>query len=353
MGELLGIGLSHYPPLCGADANMSGLLRYAMDDDSIPRDKRDPANWSGEMRSDWSDDGGLAAAAIHRQQLVEQFRKVRADIDEFAPDVLLIVGDDQYENFREGVVPAYTVLAYQEDIKLQPWRNSASSAMVGETNVWDEPSDTTIDVRMAPQFGRDLASGLLERGVDAAYAYVPNHYEGLSHAFANALLYLDYDRKGMDYPVLPLAVNCYGRWVLGRKGFVARFDDGAPLDPPSPSPARMMQVGAAIAETVLASDKRVALVASSSWSHAFLCDKTYRIRPDRDADDQLYEMMIRNDFEALRSQSLSAIEQAGQHEVLNWFALWGAMEQAQMDVDWSSIVHTDVFNSNKVFATYR
>ncbi len=40
-----------------------------------------------------------------------------------------------------------------------------------------------------------------------ASAYQPLHEEdGLGHVFVNTLLFLDYDRTGMDYPVLPFQV---------------------------------------------------------------------------------------------------------------------------------------------------
>ena len=352
MGEILGVGLSHYPPLCGPDEDMSGLLRHTMQDESIPARYRDPENWPAEMRAEWAEDEGLVAAAAHRMQLVEGFRRIRSAIDEFSPDALLIIGDDQYENFQETVIPPFAILAYDQDLDLQPWRADARSAMVGSGNAWGEGPETAVRVRIAGELGRELASGLLERDIDVAYAYRPHHHPGLSHAFTNALLFLDYDRQGLDYPVLPFAVNCYGRWVIAREGFVARFDDDSRPDPPSPRPARMMQVGAALAETILASDYRVAIVASSSWSHAFLCDKTYRLRPDTDSDRALYQDMIGNDFGALSTRSLLEIEAAGQQEVLNWFALWGAMELAGHGLVHSEMVETSIFNSNKVFAVY-
>ena len=33
-----------------------------------------------------------------------------------------------------------------------------------------------------------------------SYAYKPLHWEGLGHAFVNIQMYLDYDRKGFDFP---------------------------------------------------------------------------------------------------------------------------------------------------------
>ena len=113
-----------------------------------------------------------------------------------------------------------------------------------------------------------------------------------------------------------------------------------------------MEVGAAVARVLKASPWRIALVASSSWSHAFLCDKTYRLRPDTASDRRLYEALKRGDHSCWQSTSLAQVENAGQQELLNWFALVGAMEGIGAKLNWSNLVETDVFNSNKVFAAY-
>ena len=42
MGDVLGIGLSHYPPLSGRDDDMAALLRKALDDPGIPAAEKDP-----------------------------------------------------------------------------------------------------------------------------------------------------------------------------------------------------------------------------------------------------------------------------------------------------------------------
>jgi hypothetical protein len=134
-------------------------------------------------------------------------------------------------------------------------------------------------------------------------AYRPLHHPGLSHAFINTLLFLDYDRSGLDHPVLPLAVNCYGSAVISRRGYIGTFAGGAEPDPPSPSPRRLLAVGAALAEIVRDRGERIALIASSSWSHAFLCDKTWRIRPDTDADRAIYHDMVDGDCPRARLRS--------------------------------------------------
>jgi hypothetical protein len=306
------------------------------------------------MREEWGEDEGRAAAAVHRAGLIRGFEQARAAIDDFQPDVVVIWGDDQYENFREDVIPPYAVLAY-DDLEVRPWAHAAdSSDMKGRPNVWGETGDTAFTVRGRRDIGKHLVTGLLERGMDAAYAYKQLHHPGLPHAFLNAILYLDYHRTGFDYPVVPFPINCYGRRVISYQGFMSQLDDVRELDPPSPQPARLMDVGAAVAQIFAESPWRVALVASSSWSHAFLCDKTYRLRPDTESDRRLYDALASGDLDAWRKTSLDQIEEAGHQELLNWFPLLGAMQALGRTVPtWSEFVETGVFNSNKVFATYQ
>jgi hypothetical protein len=151
-------------------------------------------------------------------------------------------------------------------------------------------------------------------------------------------------------------VNCYGRLAVSRRGGMARFapDDGIPpLDPPGPTPRRCMNVGRAAARAAAASDLRVALVASSSWSHGFLHDRGWRMYPDHAADRAFYDALVAPGHEAWHAATLENIEQSGQQEMLNWFCLVGAVEEAGLELEWSSYVETHVFNSNKCFAVFR
>ena len=45
MGEILGLGMTHYPPLTGLDENMAGILRRVLQDPGLPERYRDPASW--------------------------------------------------------------------------------------------------------------------------------------------------------------------------------------------------------------------------------------------------------------------------------------------------------------------
>jgi len=113
-----------------------------------------------------------------------------------------------------------------------------------------------------------------------------------------------------------------------------------------------MDVGAATARALRDSDWRVALIASSSWSHAFLCDKTWRLYPDMDSDRHLFNALERADYDAWQDVSLDALEDAGQQELLSWFALIGAMKELGRAPTWATMVESYIFNSNKVFALF-
>jgi len=349
MGEILGLGMTHYPPLTGLDQNMASILRRVLQDPGLPERYRDPESWPAPMRAEYGSDGGTASAAAHRDSLVHYFRKARKLLDDFNPDVIVIWGDDQHENFVADIIPPFCVLAYDR-VEARPWKRSG-----GGPNIWGEPSETTIQITGHRQAGKYLAAGLLDQGVDMAYAYKPLHYPGLAHAFLNTIMFLDYDRVGFPYPVIAFQVNCYGRRVIAQRGGRASLAHplgDADLDPPSPSPRRCMEVGAATARVMRESPWRTALIASSSWSHAFLTDKNYQLYPDIEADRRLYEALRVGDYETWRKTPLEAIESSGQQEMLNWYMLAGAMEALGRKPDECHFLETWSFNSNKCFATF-
>jgi hypothetical protein len=352
MAEVLGLGVTHYPPLSGTDDNLTRVFRGALADPQLPAELRDPANWPERARREWADDEGVAAGRAHRAELLAGFRRTRAALDEFRPDVVLIWGDDQYENFREDLVPPYAVLAYEDKV-VHPWRHAdESSNMKGKPNVWGEDDATARTIRGHRPFARHLVEALMARGVDVPYAYEPLHHPGFAHAFLNTVLYLDYDRAGFDYPVVAFPLNCYGRKVISYQGNITPLGVERELDPPSPSPSRIMDVGAAVARICADSPYRVALVASSSWSHSFLVDSTFRLFPDSAADERMYAALVAGDHAVWQHTTLEDAEKAGQQELLNWWALMGAMRELGVAPSWTSFAASNIFVSNKVFAIY-
>jgi hypothetical protein len=345
MGEILGVGATHYPPGLVPDEYKPWPLARMLKGDRIPDHLKNPANWPEPMRQEWGEDEGITAHKAHRAQVFEAFRRIRREIDAFNPDFILIWGDDQYENFREDIIPPFCVLAY-DDYEFQPFHR------LGERpNIWGEPHDQVFKARGHHEAGRYLASGLLEAGVDMAYAYKPLHGDGLGHAFANTLLFLDLDRQGFHYPVLPVAVNCYGSNVIRMRGGAGVHADEP--DPPSPSPRRCFEVGQATARVIRDSPWRVVLMASSSWSHAFLTEKNGWAYPDLEADRALLEHLKHGDYHKWKDVKLSQIEESGQQEVLNWFCLVGAMSELGRPMELLTWAETWTFNAPKCMALFK
>src|SRR3989441_225362 len=261
MGEIRGLGMPHFPPLGGRDEGMAGILKRALADPALPERYRQPSGWPEAMGREYGSDEGRSAAVQHREFLVTHFRKMRRLLDDFRPDFIVLWGDDQYENFKEDIIPPFCVLAC-ESFAPQPWAH----ASFVRANVWDEPKDTTFRVRGHRSGAKALAEGLLAKGVDVSYAYRPLHHE------------------------------------LG---------------------------------------------------HAFLTAKNYFLYPDIPADRVLYGALQRGDWATWRETPLSAMEESGQQELLNWMCLAGAMAELGRKPDETAWVETHIFNSNKCFASFR
>ncbi|HLY67148.1 MAG TPA: extradiol ring-cleavage dioxygenase, partial [Chloroflexota bacterium] len=189
---------------------------------------------------------------------------------------------------------------------------------------------------------------------DIPYAYKFLHHDGLGHAFIRVVLYLDWDRKGWDYPIIPFHVNAYGSGLVrNRGGSQHLFGNGEQEpDPPAPTPERCFELGQAIARTFKRSPWRIALVGSSSWSHAFLTEKNHWLYPDVPSDRQRFEELKSGNYAAWRNRTTEQVEEAGQHEWLNWLPMVGAMAELGQQPSWCDLAESYLMNSSKCAAVF-
>jgi len=344
MGEILGLGVTHGPYVMYPEDSMANILKRRLESPNVPDELKDPASWPKAMQEEWGDDEGLAAAHVHRMKLVEGFRKTRAKLDDFKPDLVVIWGDDQYENFHEEVVPAFCVYAHDE-FRTQPWIRGGG--LKASSNQWGEDPEWWMEVPGARKEAKELTTHLIGDNIDVAWSYKPLHH-GLGHAFWRTVAHLDYDRTGFNYPIIPFHVNCYGsKFSPG-----ARQGPNPEPDPPGPSPSRCFEVGASIGRFFADSPYKVALIGSSSWSHAFLTEKFHGLWPDVDADKARYEELATGNLEAWRNIPTSQIEASGQNEMLNWMCLAGAMQELGKKPEHTEFIESYIFNSSKVVAHF-
>jgi len=175
MGEILGIGMSHFPGMRAAAGGGSNIMRTVQRPD-IPDRWKDPKNWPAAMLAQIGDDDGRAHAKEHREAFVSECQALRQALDRFNPDFVLVWGDDQYENFKEDIIPAFCVFAY-EDMEVYPYHperdrldQSKPISAFGRpaerphaANAWDEPEDTKLHVHGKRDAAKYLARGLLKQ----------------------------------------------------------------------------------------------------------------------------------------------------------------------------------------------
>jgi hypothetical protein len=346
----MGLGLSHYPgPLVPVE-HWPRMLERNVKVGRIPPDvfaARD--QWPAAMRQEWGTDSGVSAAHEHRRRLSAGFRDLRRQLDDFKPDFVLIWGDDQYENFKLDCIPSFCVYIF-DDMPVLPFHKAGGPFLTSE-NAWGLPEDTEIVVRGHRAASRALCGDLLSNGFDIAYAYETKAPRGLAHSFVYSILYLDHEAagQGFPYPVLPFHVNCYGNQLIKT---AAKIESANNTSPPAPSPRRCFDIGRATARFFADSQWRVALIASSSWSHGSLTTKHDRLYPDLEADRQRFSEIEDGRFHQWGDLKLSQIEDAGQHELLNWVCLAGAMTELGQKAETLELVETHVFNSSKCFAVF-
>jgi hypothetical protein len=348
MGEILCVGASHFPGFGYTDDHMADILRRHLLSDRVPADAKDPKNWPPRMLEEFGADGenAEASAAIHRQRVMDGYRKLRKEIDDFKPDFVLFWGDDQYENFKEDLVPPFC-LFLADEFKSTPWANGAGWMLSEGVNIFEDPKDREYTFQGEPNAARYLIRRLHEENFAIPYAYKQLHRESISHAFINSLLYFDYDQKGWDYPIVPFHVNAYGSSVLRNRGGDSLGKDISEPDPPAPSPQHCFDLGAAVARILADSPYRVALVASSSWSHAFLTEKNNFLWPDIEADHARYEELRDGKHASWRDLQLSDMEASGQQELLQWVVLAGAMTELGVKPEVIDFTDSYIFNSSK------
>ena len=98
---------------------------------------------------------------------------------------------------------------------------------------------------------------------------------------------------------------------------------------------------------------RVVLMASSSWSHAFLTAKNHWVYPDLEADRELLAHLRSGDLAKWKDVKLSKLEESGEQEVLNWFCLVGAMSELGREANILEWAETWAFNAPKCMAVFK
>lgn len=222
-------------------------------------------------------------------------------LEESAPDIVVMIGDDQLELFNEGNMPAVLVY-WGETIRSVPLPVPDSAPAHRKANAWGWNPDREIDYPVTAGLGRHLIEYLVDQRFDVAHSRRLPAGQGMGHAFG----YL-YQRilRQKPIPALPIMVNTY-------------------YPPNQVTPQRCYELGRAVRAAVQEwpGAERVAVVASGGLSHFVI---------DEDLDHRVLEAMRNRDADALFTIPRAKLN-SGNSEIRNWIAVAGAVEHLDMQV---------------------
>jgi len=231
------------------------------------------------------------------QAALDRLQQALADA---APDVVVIVGDDQSELFSHANQPAFAIFHGESMVThVGKYAEGAPDWLrqVGRGYYMDEH----YTLPAAPTLALQLIEGLMEHDVDvASVAQVADTSKaGFGHAYGFVIKRLF--RRSI--PVVPVMLNTY-------------------FPPNVPKASRCYDIGEKLRQVIEASsgNERVAVVASGGLSHFIV---------DDDLDLQVLDAMRRGDREQLRGIPRNALK-SGSSEILNWILTAGAVNHLKL-----------------------
>lgn len=297
MAEILGLGCTHAPMILNPPEEWPKMRQRIYS--RIPG-YQPPAAMVQEL----GDDNGLSHDKQNQQRIADAFQQLHDKLHDWKPDVVMIVGDDQAENFKRENLPTFSLYTGSE-VDAYPFHRP-----IAQVNLWNAPPDAKYTYRCPAEFSRDMVAFLIREGFDMSSATALTGWEwGLPHAHVNPLTFLDPEGK---LTILPLFVNCYGE----------EAGDGYP---PRPTAKRCYELGRAIRRFLDTRAERVAVIGSSSWSHSFLTHKFNCSEFDTEFDRRNLELLRKGEGSKLAELTPEEIQQSGDHEFLNWLIPLGVI----------------------------
>jgi hypothetical protein len=220
-------------------------------------------------------------------------------LDKAAPDVLVIVGDDQKELFHDDNMPALLVYWGDTIRNVPQYRNTLSPAL--QVAAWAY-GETARDYPVASDLARHIIASFIEQDIDVAHSHGLPPEQGMGHAFS-----FIYGRimTGKVLPTVPMMLNTY-------------------YPPNQPTPKRCYAFGQALRQAVESwpNDSRVAVIASGGLSHFVI---------DEELDHLIIKALQSHDAAALAALPQERLN-SGNSEIRNWIAAAGAVEHLDMEL---------------------
>jgi len=306
---VLGMGSSHAPQ-----------LRLTPDEwyKRVNADKQNPALWFRGKTYNFPELVEERQADHFERELSPEKAQERFDacqraivhlsqtLDEVAPDVVVILGDDQHEAFGDENMPAMSVY-WGETIDDSPEAVEGRLAAFGAGGgAFDNAPAQRLSHPVDPELGRHLIESLVDEGFDMAHSKSlrsDHHHGAIGHAFHYVYRRL---MNNEVIPHVPVLLNTY-------------------YPPNQPTVQRCYDLGRALRRSIESwdSDKRVALIASGGLSHFVI---------EEDLDEHIIEG-LKNKDESKLTDLPNIRFNSGTSEIRNWIVVAGAMADNGLEMN--------------------
>ncbi len=237
------------------------------------------------------------AAAVRRAH-----RTMGAVVSRMRPDVIVIIGDDQKEQFLDDNMPMFAV--YRGTAPMPKKRshggNAPAEVVAARKAEGERLGGGRTTFEPAPDLAEHVIGCLVQDEFDIACSNEIKPEVGLGHAFSN--ICRNIPAVG-EFPILPVMVNTF-------------------YPPNQPTPKRAYALGRALRDAIASwdADKTVAVMASGGLSHQIL---------DPALDETVLDALMEKKPDALFSLPREKL-QLGTSEILNWVVAAGTLEGMDM-----------------------
>lgn len=306
---VLGIGTSHSPLLASpaedypkhAEIDAKGRRHY--DKSGRPCTYGDLLAQAEPSIRDQIEPEVLAERSARCTANVERLAGVIADAK---LDALIIVGDDQNEQFFDDNMPSILIYTGEtiENNPLQMEEDAPAFWRKARSQYHESSGPRAYPV--ASTLGVHLIESLMDGGFDISHSKRLAKAHGEGHAFGFVHVRL---MTNSVIPIVPVALNTY-------------------FPPNQPRPKRCYELGQAIAKAVRSApgNARVGILGSGGLSHFTV---------DEELDRLLLDAFRRKDGAALGAIPMAKLN-SGSSEIRNWITVAGASEQ--LDTAWQEYI---------------
>jgi 3-O-methylgallate 3,4-dioxygenase len=223
---------------------------------------------------------------------------LRRKLEDWQPDVVLVISDDQHETLLDDAMPPFTMFV-----------GGTAEASVSLRYYKQPKSENRSSYQVDSELAGTLLDSLMEQGFDVAYSKHLRYEGGLGHGFARILKFLT---PRSEVATIPLMVNTFY--------------------PPSPSARRCVALGRALAAAIrhAPGKQRVVVVGSGGLSHTVV---------DETLDRGVLQAIQSNDLDFLAAIPPAPGE--GTSEILNWVVTAACADAKAELVDYVPCYRTD------------